>query len=523
MSILLKSLVQRLADRPAKLIFVSSDTTADTVRTFDDLRLDIIRLAAYLRGIGVESGQRVGILAPNCYAWIAWDLAAIELGCVSVAFSQERSGESVESLIQRYSLTVMAVEPAWVTCDDLKAGAVIPIDIAALPDSKRARARAALKDPAATHSLVFSSGTTGRTKGLIISRPGTEHLINLYGEAFGVNAGDRFLTFLPFANYQQRMTYYFCLHHGIDFVCVPTQKLFAALTAYAPTFMIAPPMFYESVHALSQSAHGRAIHAAAAAPDAPLSPAAAILGGRIRYLITGMAPIRRRTLEFFWSGGLPLFEAFGITEAGMVTWNKPGCVRVGTVGRPAESGSVSLTAAGEVIITRDARLSLGYFEASEEDQASTFISDVSVATGDIAQFDQDGFLCIVGRIKDAIITRSGEKFHPEPIESLIQGHGHVKVAVVMQNDTIPGTLAVVLPRDPADLEMTAQIRRHVELINEQLPVCQQVKTMVFTKDDFTIENGLRTGNFKLNRRAIRQAYLAERGAAILAAADVAAA
>ncbi len=504
----LAQILGRLQGRTAKLIFVS-ERGQETVRTFDELHRDTVRLAERLKQIGVTPGCRVGILAPSSYTWMLWDLATLRLDAVSVALPQERCAGSIAPSIDRYALDLLAVDREWVSSDVLAREDVLDIGALGAANGKRAVARARTGHAPGTHSLVFSSGTTGKTKGLIISAPGTERLLDLYEAAFGVRDGDRFLTFLPFANYQQRMAYYFCLYHAIDFVYVPYPQLFPGLKKHRPTYVIAPPVFYESLHALAQAT----INPKSGAEQAASSTAdrlSALLGGNIRYLVTGMAPIRRQTLDFFWHHGIPLYEAFGITEAGMVAWNKPGCVKVGTVGTPAEPGSVSLTAEGEVIVTRDALLSLGYFEAAEEDARATFIAPNSVATGDIAAFDDTGFLTIIGRKKDAIITKAGEKFHPEPIESLIQRDPRVKVAVVLGGDGIPGITAIVSLQNSGDAAVTSELRRAISDINEHLPVCQRVKQIVFTPQDFSIENGLRTKNMKLNRRAIHQAFLENR-------------
>jgi len=231
-----------------------------------------------------------------------------------------------------------------------------------------------------------------------------------------------------------------------------------------------------------------------------------LLGGNIRYLITGMAPIKRQTLDFFWNHDVALYEAFGITEAGMVCWNKPGQIKLGSVGRPAEPGSVSLSADGEVIVTREALLSLGYFESSEEDARTTFLGSNSVATGDIARMDGDGFLTIIGRKKDAIIVRSGEKFHPEAIEGQIQDDPQVKAAVVMGGEPLPGVVALVVVRDKGDGSVIERIHERIARINASLPQFQRVRQVLFTEGEFTVENGMRTGNLKLNRRAILKRF-----------------
>jgi long-chain acyl-CoA synthetase len=508
--VLLIDILPRLKDSAAKLCFLS-DRGQEEERSFGDLHEEATALVHALSGIGVKSGMRVGLLAPNSSRWIAWDLALLAAGCVSVALPQEKLGLPIETLIERLALNLVAVDPYLVAPDDLRPACVVPVAHGEFEPGRAALQRSPAGDSPLTHSLAFSSGTTGKTKGLVISRSGTERLINLYEAAFGVFEGDRMLTFLPFANYQQRMTYYFCLYHGIDFVYVPFPRLFAGLKQYAPTYVIAPPVFYEATHSMALAG----VPASADADESARLLGARLrdlLGGRIRYLITGMAPIKRQTLDFFWTHGVSLFEAFGITEAGMVCWNKPGQVRLGTVGKPAEEGSVSLSTEGEVIVTRDALLSLGYFDSSDEDARSTFLAPNAVATGDIARFDDEGFLTIVGRKKDAIITKAGEKFHPEPIEALIQRAPGVKAAVVLGGDPLPGLAALVVVQDPRLADVTEAIRAHIAGLAAELPPSQRVRQVVFTDQDFTIENGMRTKNMKLNRRAILQRFVEQQAA-----------
>ncbi|MBN3723238.1 AMP-binding protein [Burkholderia sp. Ac-20379] len=503
----LGDIVGRLAAHRGQLVFAAPDG-AECVRSFQDLHRDVIATAQWVGQLGLRPGARIGLAGPAGYAWMVWDLACIELGCVSVAFPNERGADACDTLIQRYGLSLLAIDAAWLDRSDgvasLPANTVL-LDAAPSPvavcASTEAREDVAAQAPD-THSLVFSSGTTGKTKGLVMSARGTEHLIDLYHDAFGVADGERFLTFLPFANYQQRMIYYFCLYYGIDFVSVPFQGLFAGLKQYQPSFLIAPPIVYETLQTLASAGVGKADAQREARLTERLS---ALTGGKIRYMVTGMAPIRRATLDFFWRHDITLYEAFGITEAGMVAWNKPGSVRLGSVGRPAEAASVSLTEEGEVIVKRDALLSLGYFEASEEDRLATFVAADAVATGDIGQFDDDGFLRVVGRKKDAIISSNGEKFHPEPIEAMLQQDSRIDVAVVM-GSTAPGLRAVIGTRHHADAAVLGELRAHVAQVNAALPAQRKLVDLVFTGSEFSIANGLRTPNLKLNRRAIAATF-----------------
>lgn len=498
---LLREIVERLGRYDSTLTFVD-ERGNEQVKTFKDLQADVTTLVARLRAAGLREGMRVGLAAPSSYLWVQWDLALLSLGCVSVAFAQERPTEPLEALIERYALQLMAVEPGWL--DGTPVRGAVAIDAEAVTPDAIVNADAIAACPEGTHSLVFSSGTTGTTKGLIISTKGTEHLVTLYGEAFGVAEGERFMTFLPFANYQQRMAYYFCLSNGVDFAYTPYARLFQCLRKFRPTYLIAPPALYTAIQNLALAGAGTG-----ASPQDVQARLRFLLGDNIRYLITGMAPISRRVLDFFWENSIPLYEAFGITEAGMVAWNRPGMVRVGSVGMPAEPGSVSLSDEGEVIISREHLLSLGYFEASADDMRNTFLTPHSVATGDIARFDADGYLTIVGRKKDAIITSAGEKFHPESVESLIQRSADVDAVVVVGGGSMPGVMAVVTLADKTDLEARERVRRQVEAVNANLPVSQKVKQVVFSEQGFSIENGLRTQNMKINRKAVFAQFFPE--------------
>jgi len=353
----LAHLLDRLRDRTATLTLVD-DQGVETQRSFHQLHLDVHALVERLKASGVGPGCRVGIAAPSHYGFIVWDLACIALGAASLALPNEKPQRELADLVEAYALTLLGVHGAWLS-GGTQAERVVPLDADGdfgAPRPARRLAPVVQAHLPQTHSLVFSSGTTGKTKGLVISAAGTEHLVDLYLDAFGVEPDERFLTFLPFANYQQRMSYYFCLWNGVDFVSVPFPHLFGGLKKHRPTFVIAPPILYENLQALCRASVGPL---GANNPGALTAKLKELTGGRMRYMVTGMAPIRRAALDFFWQNELPLYEAFGITEAGMVAWNKPGQVQIGTLGRPAEPGSVTLSDEGEVIVTREALLSLG--------------------------------------------------------------------------------------------------------------------------------------------------------------------
>src|SRR5262249_34954974 len=123
-------------------------------------------------------------------------------------------------------------------------------------------------------------------------------------------------------------------------------------------------------------------------------PVYAALGGRMRTMLTGMAPIKRPTLEFFDELGLPLYEAYGLTETGVIASNTPAAKRLGSVGKPAKGCRITLGDDSEILVHREQFASFGYLESS---QGPTFVAGEPLATGDIGRFDEDGFLYLLGR------------------------------------------------------------------------------------------------------------------------------
>ncbi|MGW0584221.1 AMP-binding protein, partial [Streptomyces sp. NPDC002920] len=299
--------------------------------------------AEQLTAAGVRPGHLIGIRAGNSIDWLSWDLAALAVGALLKAFPDDTDLSDPEKFVSGHGLALLIADvpvpanaPAVVRPDGVPAPGSVP-------------ETAEVTDRPDLHSLVYSSGTSGRLKGLEISAAGTAYVINRFIDAFDVTGADRHLVFLPLANYQQRLSLYCCLWLGADLVLAPYQRVFQAVRQERPTFLIGPPVFYDTALQLYLGS----------GTDGTLHD---FLGGRIRFLITGMAPIRRETLQGYWSRDVRLLEAYGLTETGMIAWNTEHAVRLGTVGRLIDPEAVTVLDDGEVVIDRPAPLSLGYFE-----------------------------------------------------------------------------------------------------------------------------------------------------------------
>jgi long-subunit acyl-CoA synthetase (AMP-forming) len=391
------------------------------------------------------------------------------------------------------------------------------------PPGFAARATAAASgagDDEFVPSYTFSSGTSGKIKCLITSRRGAEETIASFYRAFDINSADSFLVFLPLSSFQQRLMLYAGFYYGFDLLLVSPSQVFAAFKELKPTLCLAPPLLYETVH----SQFNKAVRGLPFTKRTMLSvfgglaqvvPAAAVrdkllglcygkiyesLGGRIRIMWTGMAPIKRSTLDFFARMRLPVYEAYGLTECGAITSNTPRHNRRGSVGRPLIEGSVVLADDGEILVRQQHLQTTGYLECDGGEEAQTYVAPNTVATGDVGRFDRDGFLYLVGRKKELIITGQGHKLHPETLEAQLQQCPGVERAVVFGND-LPYVHALISVAD-ADEETAARVRRHVEKLNAELPPVARVARHFITAEQFTRDNGLMTRNLKLDRRAI---------------------
>jgi long-subunit acyl-CoA synthetase (AMP-forming) len=241
------------------------------------------------------------------------------------------------------------------------------------------------------------------------------------------------------------------------------------------------------------------------------------LGGRMRFMVTGMAPIKRSALELFRLMQLPLFETYGMTEFGGITLNAPGANKIGSVGRPLPGVRVELAADGEVIAVREHRMADHYFECADGEDEATFLSRDRVATGDVGRFDKDGYLYLVGRKKEMIVTAGGLKIHPEIPETEIDACPDVGRSVVFADQGSANLIAVILPKNLEDPSARTRIEQFIAKRNEGRSSLI-IGDVVFSDVAFSRENGFLRPNLKLDRKKIGERFLPASGRRAEAAA-----
>ena len=519
----LRSLQTRIAaQRHDNTVFTFEEGQV-VARSHAQVHADVAAACARLTEWGLKPGMRVGIRSPNCYEWVIYDLALLELRAVIVGFTDDFAGMKAADLCEKYALSLILLAK---TEREAEKGSVAPI---AYLDADNANVkvvqRAVDTDPEYDKiGFIFSSGSSGGLKGLTLNRRGIEASVDAFTQAVVPRRDDCLLLFLPISNFQQRLMYYAAFWYGFNIIITDPNRLFRALKELHPTILIAPPVLYEAFETrfynLPPFKRWMAQILADIALIIPIralrekigrslfSSAHEALGGRMRFMVTGMAPIKLSTLRLCRRMQLPLFQTYGLIESGSVSLNLPSGNRLGSVGRLLPGIEVKFAPDGEIIVRRKHSLCLGYFECAPGESERTFIGDGLVATGDVGRMDSDGYLYLVGRKKEIIITAGGEKVHPESLEAEIDACPEVARSVVLFHSDSPALAAVIVPKNPQAEGVRERIQRFIDGVNERQRLVS-VGTVLFSDEPFTRENGFLRPNLKLDRNRIAQHFLVE--------------
>ncbi|MFF4158112.1 AMP-dependent synthetase/ligase [Streptomyces sp. NPDC001678] len=429
-------------------------------------------------------------------------------------------------------------------------------------------ARAAARKGDDLCTIVYTSGTTGLPKGCRLTHANVVSNQDATADLTGAGPGDTTYLYLPLAHIFGQLIQLTTLRRGgaLCYFGGRVENVLAELAEVRPTHLPSVPRLFEKVHAGAVSlaeAHGpegRARLEAAVRvgletarlrergeePDASLraaweaadrrvfAPTRALFGGRLRWALTGAAPIAPQTLDFLRACGLAVYEGYGMTEAaGVITTNHPGAVRPGTVGQAIPGCELRIAEDGEVL-ARGPGVFAGY-HGNTAATAGALDADGWLRTGDIGTLDEEGYLRITGRKKDLIITSSGKNLTPSLWEFAVQQSRWISRAV-MVGDRRPYPVAL-LTLDTAEIMAWAAregvdfaaggdaggdaggparhpaVRRLCEeavaAANERVARPARIRAFTILAGDFGVENGTLTPTLKLRRTAVAERYAAE--------------
>lgn len=513
----LRELIAALPDR--KGAFHLLQNGVPTCRPYSALHADVVEAAATLKSWGVTSGTRVAIFARNSYPWVVHDLAVLSLGAVLVPFTEDFRGRIDAEMLDRYGISLLLTSRSERKGFAADANYIGVIDGANATVSLRHPPPADDASDSDCLTRVFSSGSSGGLKGLVISRMGVITTLPPLMEALQLTAQDRLLLFLPLSNFQQRYLIFAALWKDFDIILTEYTQLFTAMVKLNPTILLAPPVFYEMVFGEShiQGIWKRRFRAIAGrlftfVPGQNLRRFIARklfpdfynqFGNSIRLLITGMAPVQHHVLKFFYRMQIPISEAFGMVEVGVMTYRQPSSRKFSSVGKPLRDVRFSFSADGELIAHRPHFVTSRYFQCAPGENENTFIGPNAVATGDLG-YQKDGYVFLNGRKKEVIVTSGGLKIHPEVVEQQIDRCAGIAKSVVFSTGPSAKLNCVVLLNDPSDGAARQKASQFVAGLGAKsgLPVLN----LIFASEPFTRENGLLRPNMKIDRRRIAAVY-----------------
>jgi long-chain acyl-CoA synthetase len=482
---------------------------------------EVMRTRRALCEWGVRPGMRVGIYAPNSYRWLVHDLALIDIGAISVPFTDDFAGQVNDELLARYDIALLLISKSHARLFPAKPAHVAFIDAA--NQDVRALDRMPPPEPDSDdqHSLVFSSGSAGGLKGLVISRKGIEVTLPPIVDAMHLVPGEKLMLFLPMSNFQQRNMCYAALWYDADIIITDYTQLFAAIKALNPTMLVGPPVLFQMIYAdFERLAAWKRSALMAAGKVVSLLPGPALrravarflfrdirdqFGSGMRVLVTGMAPIRRHLGLFYERMQLPLSETYGMVEAGSITFRPAGSRAYGSVGKALDGVRLSFQEDGEIIVHRDHPMTLRYFQCAQGENERTFVGPGSIATGDIGRLDAQGNLVLLGRKKELIVTSGGYKIHPEVIEQEVNNCPDVAQSVIFLKPDAAQLSCVVALHQPEAEGARGRVKKYAQGL-QSIRKAVQFVDVVFADEAFTKENGMLRPNLKIDRKAVAAKY-----------------
>jgi len=568
---------QRLAERTAlrrkekeEWVDISWQSLGDSTRAF----------GRGLLALGLQPGERVAIMAPNSPEWVYADLGSMACGALSVpVYHTEGLANILHILRDSQSRFLIIHSPLvlrdlceriddlpdlqWIIHLEGEADCDRCLPVAEFLRRAQETPAAALEESLAAGkagdlaTLVYTSGTTGPSKGAMLTHANFLSNVEACSALFPIGPGDECLSFLPLSHVFERMAgYYFMLRREVviayaeNFESVP-----ANLAEVRPSVVISVPRLYEKMYArvmervlsgpwLKKQLFFAALGAGKAlvdkenkgeVPGALLQASVALarrvvfaplrqhLGGNLRFFVSGGAPLGRDIAEFFFAVGLPIYEGYGLTETSpVISANHPQSVRFGTVGRPIPGTEVQIAEDGE-IWARGPGVFKGYW--NRPNQTSEAFGDGWFKTGDIGTIDADGFLAITDRKKDLIVTAGGENVAPQVLENLFKTDKFI-ANVMVYGDRKPFLTALVVPNfenvekfareqgidylNHCDLvnhpQVLALVRQRVDHLQEKMPAIQRIKRFTLISRDFTAADGEITPTLKIKRKVVSQHF-----------------
>ena len=567
-----RSLVELFAQSVAQFgerdLFLEKRAGSWTTLSYNDVAGQVGEVRGGLASLGVGPGARVGIIAGNCSEWAAVAYATYGLGAILVPMYETQRPKDWIFIARDAGISVLfvataAIRDQFVAQAGASSGPILR-DIIGFDDDSFAQLRATGQAapvlpsdvaPGSTACLMYTSGTTGDPKGVILSHANIVSNVLGLRSVIPLASQHRTLSFLPWAH---------ALGHTVELhmliasgastgIAEGVDQLVSNFTEVKPTVLVAVPRVFQRIYAgvekmmASQPAPVRWLYRAGLAVARRrargrwLGPRERVVlalcdrlvfarirqrfGGRLRFAVSGAAALEREVAEFIQALGIEVYEGYGLTETSpIVSGNVPGAQKLGSVGRPLPGVRVVIdrqvlaSSAGQgrdgEIVVYGPNVMVGYHNRPEETRAM-FSADGGLRTGDLGYLDDEGFLHITGRIKELYKLANGKYVAPAPLEERLKLSPFI-ANVMVHGDNRPHNVALVVPDaasaralvggDPFGAEgaqmLRARLREEIDRLSVGWKGYERIHAFAVLREDFTLEAGLLTPSLKLKRRNV---------------------
>lgn len=523
-------LFQNAAETPDKIWLRQPDDQGETCWTWSEAADEVGRLAASLKSLGFAPGARIAISGRNTAHWFMSDLAIALAGYVSVGLYPKQAEDSTRYILDHCDAQAVFVGPAQdveVLFGAIPKGVVtiaMPYDDLPKCDYRwtdLANDEAPLTEyqrpePSALMSLVYTSGTTGHPKGVIVSYANIQFAYQAFLQWFPSKGDERLLSYLPLSHLLERVAVEMSsLAWGAEVTFLEhIDNLSKRLQAVAPTRYFGVPLVYGRIQGgVLEKIPLKRLQLMMKVPLLRTFIRRKILRTiglqNARSCLSGAASVPVSTVRFFKDLlGIELLEGYGMSEnIAYLSAGLPGQVRVGSVGRPFPDAGFRLAEDGEIQCKHPGNTA-GYYRQPDE-TAELFTSDGYLRTGDKGRLDDDGYLYITGRVKDIFKTAKGKYVAPAPIEGALARNTAIDQLCLVGSQLTQPVMLITLTdtarkHDSKGLE--PQLLADMQAVNATLEPHERIAKLLVIQDVWLPDNGFMTPTMKVKRNVVEERY-----------------
>ncbi len=539
-----------------------------------------------LKELGVEKGDRIAIISENRPEWSLADLAILSLGAVNVPIFTTQAADQIRYILENSSAKMIfisnkklfqqakqAIESVeslekMIFFDEIdeKADKVLSFNVLEKSGEKIRKRENGVYErllenlkPEDLATIIYTSGTTGEPKGVMLTHKNFTSNILAISKGLPIEKNDRSIAVLPLSHIFERCVFYILCSNGVAIhYCPSYDQLASLITEVKPTVMTAVPRLFEQVYhkivKKGMSAGGWKTKLFVWALEIgqeywkakeekkriPISLAAkhAVadglvfskwregIGGKLRFFVSGGAPLSKKLAYAFWSAGIPILQGYGMTEACIVCANRPDDNKIGSIGKPFEGIEMKIDERNGEILIRGNNVMIGYYNKPEE-TAKVIDEEGWYHSGDVGYVDEDGHFYITDRLKDLFKLSNGKYIAPLQIESLLKqsplisqvvvvGSGRKQVGALVVPDWI--ALRQALEEEGFDTRNLTNeelcenpyaiklVQSHAYELTKELSEYERVKRIYLLPREFSIDRGEITPTLKIKRSVIDEKY-----------------